>query len=50
MNNKNLSKPVIFGCVYENKGVYLGGRGAVYDTRHLSPTILTMSGGETNLW
>lgn len=43
--SKDTNKPKIIGCVYENKGVFLNGRGAVYDTDCLSPTILTMSGG-----
>lgn len=35
----------MLGCVYKNKGQFASGRGAVYDSFYISPTILTMSGG-----
>lgn len=40
------NKPIILGCVYKNKGTFLNGRGAVYDSECIAPTILTMSGGQ----
>ena len=37
-----------FGCVYNNPNNNAeGGRGAVYDSSGIAPTILTMSGGAT---
>lgn len=40
-----------YGDVYTNpKNIKGNGRGAVYDTRGLAPTIMTMSGGVINLW
>ena len=42
---EKINNPVILGCVYKNNGVFLNGRGAVYDTNYIAPTILTMSGG-----
>lgn len=42
---KRTDNPLVLGCVYKNNGVFLNGRGAVYDTNYIAPTILTMSGG-----
>lgn len=42
---KNSNQPNVLGCVYQNNGVFLSGRGAVYDTNAIAPTVITMSGG-----
>lgn len=47
---KRTDNPLVLGCVYKNNGVFLNGRGAVYDTNYIAPTILTMSGGGINRW
>lgn len=37
---------ISFGCVYENPNDKpISGRGCVYDTNGIAPTILTMGGG-----
>ena len=44
---KITNKPIVLGCVYDNPNNNAkAGRGAVYDINGISPTILTMSGGE----
>lgn len=45
MHTKN-NNPIALGCIYSNpKNIFMNGRGCVYHSNGIAPTILTMSGG-----
>lgn len=43
--NDKTNIPIVLGCVYKNPGIFKSGRGAVYNTEYIAPTITSMSGG-----
>lgn len=47
MHTKN-NNPIALGYIYSNpKNIFMNGRGCVYHSNGIAPTILTMSGGGT---